>query len=168
MVQTGALDAKKTSGFWPSLQRVLRLAGFPRYCEHEDEFRDLSGALRLVSLGKRVSLAFQNIPPTEIEKLIIYALIRQPGANAIALSIACGWKLPIWQIHFGLMCQKRIDWLLPPELRDEVDAQFIHGILLDYSPTDGSFRMKAEVEEIFQNMDLGQPLKTKTAGILFH
>jgi hypothetical protein len=156
MVKTTSFAPKKMKSTWPSIQRILGLVGFHTSYSNENPRSIRSNSLYLVSLGQRVAIAFQHIPPTETEMRIIHALIRRPGANAKTLSNACGWKLLIWHTHFGLMCQKRIDWLLPSEFREPDYSEFIHGILLDYNPVNGSFKLKAEVLDAFHEMGFGE------------
>lgn len=152
MAQTTSPAPKKMKSTWPSIQLILGLVGFHTKYSNENQSGNPSNALYLVSLGQRVALAFQHIPPTETETRIIHALIRLPGANARTLSNACGWKLPIWQTHFGLMCQKRIEWLLPSDFREPDDSEFIHGVLLDYNPVNSSFKLKSEVLDAFREI----------------
>lgn len=144
--------ANNESSLWLSIQRLF---GAEPFTKNSPKGTDLVDTLNLMPLAGRVALAFEKLPPTETEERLIKALILRPGSDTKTLSVACGWSAPIWHTHFGLMCQRRIDWLLPPSQFDQTDAQFIHGVLVDYSASKGLFKMKAEVEEVFREMGLG-------------
>ncbi len=96
-------------------------------------------------LRARVTEAFTARPPNETEWKVIAALLRHPGATSPVLSRQCGWLQPIWQTHFGLMCQRRAAWLWPAEAAGTPDARFLTGVLADYRPNLRTFSFKPEV-----------------------
>lgn len=111
--------------------------------------------LDLVPLKKRVEIAFDAVPLENREKRVIEALMLYPESSSIRLSKACGWAGPIWHIHLGAICQRRIDWLLPIEFMEYDSRDFIHGILVEYLPDSASFKFKPEVIRAFRAMGLG-------------
>lgn len=111
-------------------------------------------SLSQLSLFVRIQAAFSEIPPNETEVKVISALMRAPGATSCDLSADCGWGQPIWQTHFGLMCQRRASYLWPNDLPDEPDAKFLTGILADYRPNRRIFTLKPEAEKALRDMDI--------------
>jgi len=142
-------------GLWGTVQKLLR----PVFSQSSrklniDELRPADSDV-LLPLDQRVAVAFETLPPSEIEERLITALIKSPDADSKTLSNACGWKSAIWHTHFGLMCQKRITWLWPSTLPGEPNDQFLQGLLAEYDLKKGSFRMKPEVVPVFRRMGLG-------------
>ncbi len=105
-------------------------------------------------LAERIAAAFTEMPPNETEVRVIGALLRFPGSSSMVLSAHCGWRQPIWQTHFGLMCQRRAAWLWPTELADEPDAKFLTGVLADYRPNRRIFTFKPEVADILRALKI--------------
>jgi hypothetical protein len=145
---------QRRSSFVVFFQKVFRPVGANRSDQIKDSQPEQSKPLNLMPLASRVILAFLKMPPSQTEDQIIRALLLHPGSDTKTLSKACGWISPIWHTHFGLMCQKRIEWLLPSDLIDPSETQFIHGILAEYSASNGSFKMKEEAEEGFRRLGI--------------
>ena len=145
---------QRRSSFVVFFQKVFRPVGANRSDQIKDSQPEQSKPLNLMPLARRVTLAFLKMPPSQMEDQIIRALLLHPGSDTKTLSKACGWISPIWHTHFGLMCQKRIEWLLPSDLIDPSETQFIHGILAEYSASNGSFKMKEEAEEGFRRLGI--------------
>lgn len=113
-------------------------------------------SLDLVSLKERVEVAFEAIPLDNQEKVVIEALMRHPKSSSAKLSKVCGWSGPIWHVHLGVLCQRRIDWLLPVEFMEHGESSFVHGILVEYLPDSACFKFKLEVLSAFRSMGLGK------------
>ena len=154
MEQTRALPVGNAGHLSSFFQKVFRPVGANRSAQIKDRQPEQSKPLNLMPLARRVTLAFLKMPPSQKEDQIIRALLLHPGSDTKTLSKACGWISPIWHTHFGLMCQKRIEWLLPSDLIDPSETQFIHGILAEYSASNGSFKMKEEAEEGFRRLGI--------------
>jgi len=105
-------------------------------------------------LAERIRAAFTDLPPNETEIRVIGALLRFPGATSDVLSKHCGWVQPIWQTHFGLMCQRRVGYLWPTQLADEPDAKFLTGVLAEYRPNRGIFTFKPEVAKALRALEI--------------
>lgn len=106
------------------------------------------------ALPERIKAAFTAMPPNETEIRVIAALLAHPGATSRVLSGFCGWSQPIWQTHFGLMCQRRAAWLWPSEQADEPDAKFMAGVLAEYRPNRRIFTFKPEVAETLRTLEI--------------
>lgn len=106
----------------------------------------------LAPLSDRVREALTELPPNETETRVIGALLRHPGATSAVLSSFCGWRQPIWQTHFGLMCQRRAAWLWPVGQPPARDANFLTGVLVDYRQNRRSFAFKPDVAAALRSL----------------
>ena len=145
-----AYAQQATKGFTVTF-RTLVLSAFTR-ARPQPAIRVLQHAPRscpdvvLTGLADRVRAAFTDLPPNETEVRVIAALMRHPGSTSAALSEVCGWSRPFWHTHFGLMCQRRADYLWPTDMPDEPDAKFMAGVLADYRPNRQTFSFRPEAE----------------------
>jgi hypothetical protein len=112
---------------------------------------DLAGLTR----AERVSRAIKAMPLDATETRAVEALLAHPGATSSELSRACGWGGRIWHIHFGLLCQRRLDWLGAGYASDEDEPCFLHALLAEYEPVSGRFTMRADVEGRLRELGFG-------------
>ncbi len=155
MGQVGTAADRNGRTYWTALQRFFGSDIRSTEKNSDAKQQGLPKRLPMMPLGTRLALAFEALPPSQTEKLLIEALMQQPGADSKTLSAACGWRSPIWHTHFGLMCQKRAAWLWPADLPNESGSQFLLGVLANYHAMRGSFWFKPEVETAFRKMGFG-------------
>lgn len=159
-----ALAREQATGFTVTFRSVVLRAFkparpepmMPRLVVHTPRpaMRRADPALAHRPLGERITTAFTEVPPNETEIRVVGALMRAPGATSAQLSADCGWGQPIWQTHFGLMCERRASYLWPSALPDEPDAKFLTGVLADYRPNRRIFTLKPEAEKALRALDL--------------
>lgn len=148
---------EQTTGFTITF-RSLVFRAFTRAAEPAvaapKTLRGFKPRLAQSALPDRVKAAFTDLPPNETETKVIAALLANPGATSATLSGICGWSQPIWQTHFGLMCQRRAAYLWPTELDDEPDVKFMTGVLADYRPNRRIFTFKPEAAAALMSLDI--------------
>ena len=143
----GGTDDEKAAA-----QSVIAALDQQEATEHKALYDRLSGKDR----AERVVEAFRAIPPTDTDSKVIWALLENPNSTSTELSQACAWGSMTWQMHFGMMCEKREVYLWPAERFEKRDASFYSGILADFDQETSRFTMKPDVAEAFAALGLGK------------
>jgi hypothetical protein len=93
----------------------------------------------------KVERAFNTIPASESERVLIQVLLDNPGTSSTNLTEAIGWQDKAWQLHFGKIGWDRMEYLWPAPWAEKRNAPFKAGILADYDDATHGFTMKKDV-----------------------
>ncbi len=84
-------------------------------------------------------------------------LLDHPDGACAELSVAIGWDPVAWDMHFGAMCSKRLEWLWPlePSVREEKDG-YIRLLAVQQKVGDQPvrYRMLPEAVSAFASLDI--------------
>lgn len=98
--------------------------------------------------------AFQRKPMTETDRKVVQALLDNPGLTSQDLSAKMGCKSKSWHLHFGAMCERRMNdlWLAP--YAEKRNTSFWCGVLADITQGTNLFTMKPEAAVGFARLGI--------------
>ena len=113
--------------------------------------------LSAMTPAQRLVAAFTADPLTDTERLLVQALIDNPGETSTTLGRLIGWKGKSWHMHFGKMCKRREATLWPAEKFESRDAYFYSGMLTEQAQDekgDWRFTLRPELADAFAELGL--------------
>lgn len=134
------------------------LAALDAQDAEENRLTQQARAEKLAELDKappalRIKLAFELEPLTETEEKILRALLDHPDSTCAELSGKIGWDPRAWDMGFGHICSKRLEYLWPlePIVREEKEG-FIRLLTTHRRDEAGTirYRLKPEAIEAFK------------------
>jgi len=124
------------------------------------EARERHERLSAMTPAQRLVAAFASDPLTETERLLVQALIDNPGETSTTLGRLIGWKGKSWHMHFGKMCKRREATLWPAAKFESRDAYFYSGMLTEQAQDekgDWRFTLKPDLADAFATLGLRPP-----------
>ncbi|MCA8878818.1 MAG: hypothetical protein KDA73_02450 [Rhodobacteraceae bacterium] len=128
------LIASGADGQRKNAQRVLEAI--------EVELSRRNQAMVAMPLPQRLHQAFCKSPPSDSERVVIRALLDNPGSTSAHLTKVCGYAgNSAWHLRFGELCKRRQADLWPAPASEQRDGSFFSGILAEFDTKAATFTM---------------------------
>ena len=98
--------------------------------------------------------AFQILPMSKSDQLLVQVLLDNPDATSEQLSEEMGWKGQGWHLHFGAMYRRREHLLWPAPIEPAYGKPFYGGILAEFDGPTRGYTLSAEAVEVLARLGL--------------